>query len=319
MLMPRIASWMVLAAVFALGTNTACAQGYPNKPVRIITLGAGGTNDFVARFLAERLTAPLGQPLIVDNRAGNFAAADAVSKAPPDGYTLLVSGSVLWISSLMQPVTFNPQGDFAPISIVGKSPLIFAVHSSLPVKSLKELIAFAKARPGELNLASPGAGGNTHLAGELFKSMAGVNIVHVPYKGGAAALVGLLGGQVHMTIDGLVLLPHVKSGQLRALAVTSAQPSPLFPGLPTVASSGLPGYEAVPVYGAWAPANTPAAVINRLNQEIVRTMSQSDAKERFLNSGLDPSATSPNEFDAYIKVDIARWSKVIKDAGLRSN
>jgi tripartite-type tricarboxylate transporter receptor subunit TctC len=319
--MPVIRSLLTFAlpATLALGTTVAWCQPYPAKTIRIVTLGAGGTNDFVARFLADRLTVPLAQSLIVDNRPGNFAAPEFVSKAPGDGYTLLVSGSVLWISSLMQSVSFNPATDFAPISLVGRSPMILAVHPSLRVKSVSELIALAKAKPGELNLASPGIGGNTHLAGELFKSMSATNIVHVPYKGGAAALVDLLSGQVHMTIDGLVLLAHVKSGKLRALAVTSAQPSALYPGLTTMATAGLPGFEAVPVYGVWAPANTPAAIVNRLNQEIVRTVSQTDARDRLLNAGVDPGTTTPGEFETYIKTDTARWAKVIKEAGIRGN
>ena len=301
-----------------VGASGAPAQDYPSKPIRIVTSAAGGGSDFTARQVAQGISGPLGQPVIVDNRAGGIIAAEVVAKSPPDGYTLTMQGA-LWIVPLLAKAPYEVS-DFAPIVQTERIVNIVAVHPSVPVKSVKDLIALAKARPGELNYASVSIGGSTHLAVELFKSMAGTNIVHVPYKGAQAAVPALMSGEVQMMIfDAGVLAPHVKSGKLRALAVTSAQPSTLLPTLPTVAASGLPGYESGAMAGLFAPAKTPKAIIDRLNLEIVRALNRPDVKERFLTAGLEIVGSTPEEFAAAIKADTARLTKVIKDAGIKVN
>jgi tripartite-type tricarboxylate transporter receptor subunit TctC len=298
--------------------GVAGAQDYPAKPIRIVTSAAGGGSDFTARQIAQGISGSLAQPVVVDNRAGGIIAAEVVAKSPPDGYTLTVQGA-LWIVPLLAKAPYEV-GDFAPVIQTERIVNIVAVHPSVPAKSVRELVLLAKARPGELNYASVSIGGSTHLAVELFKSMADANIVHVPYKGAATAVPALISGEVQLMIfDAGVLAPHVKSGKLRALAVTSAQPSALFPELPTVASSGLPGYESGAMAGLFAPVKTPRAIIDRLNQEIVRALSRPDVKERFQGQGLEVVAGTPDEFAAAIRADTARLSKVIKEAGIKVN
>ena len=305
--------------LMVLGAGVVSGQDYPNKPIRIVTAAAGGGSDFMARQVAQGISGPLGQPVIGENRGGGIIPVDYVSKAPPDGYTLLVQGAVAWVAPLLlRKAPYDMVRDFSPLSLLVKEVYLVAVHPSLPVKSVRELIALAKTRPGELNYSSSIAGGSGHLAGELFRSMAGVNIVHVPYKGTAASITALISGEVQLTItDAGLMTPHVKSGKLRALAVTSAEPSALVPGLPTAAASGLPGYEAVGRTGIWAPAKTPAAIIERLNQEIVRVLNLPDVKERFFNAGVEPVGSSPEQFAAIVKADIAKLGKLIKDAGIK--
>ena len=314
----RIVCKCFIGAMVTGTATAACAQDYPNRPIRIVTSAAGGGSDFTARQVASGISPPLGQPVIVDNRAGGIIAAEVVAKSPPDGYTLTVQGA-LWIVPLLSKAPYEVS-DFAPIVQTERIVNIVAVHPSVPAKAVKDLIALAKARPGELNYASVSIGGSTHLAMELFKSMAGVNIVHVPYKGAAAAVPALMSGEVQLMIfDAGVLAPHVKSGKLRALAVTSAQPSALFPELPTVTASGLPGYESGAMAGLFAPAKTSKAIIDRLNLEIVRVLNRTDVKERFMAAGLEVVASTPEEFTAAIKADTVRLSKVIKDAGIKLN
>jgi tripartite-type tricarboxylate transporter receptor subunit TctC len=255
----------------------------------------------------------------VDNR-GTVIAAELVAKAPPDGYTLLVQGvGTVWMRPLLEKVPWDPAKDFSPISLLVKEVSAIAVHPSVPAKSVKELIALAKARPGELNYATTGTGSTYHLATELFRSMAGINIVHIAYKSGPL-MAAVMSGEVHLVIyDAGLLAPHVKSGKLRALAVTSAEPSALVPELPTIAASGLPGYEAVSMTGIWAPAKTPETIINRLSKEIARFINLPDVKEKFFNARLEIVGSSPEQFAAIIKSDVARMSKVIKDAGIKAN
>jgi tripartite-type tricarboxylate transporter receptor subunit TctC len=242
-----------------------------------------------------------------------------LAKAPPDGYTVLVQGSNLWLAPFMQDVSYDPVRDFLPHTMAAKSPSILVAHLSVPVKTVKELIAVAKAKPGGLNYASGPAASSPHLGAELFKSMAGVNIVRIAYKGGGPALTGLLSGEVQMMVASAgSVTPHIGSNRLRGLAVTSAEPSALAPGLPTVAASGLPGYELVSPDGIFAPANTRAAIIERLNQEIVRSLNRSDVKEKFFNAGAETVGNSPKEFAAFIKSDMATLGKVIKDAGIKA-
>jgi tripartite-type tricarboxylate transporter receptor subunit TctC len=298
-------------------TGLARGQDYPNRTIRIVTSASGGGTDFVARVVSQGLTGSLGQQVIVDNRGGNIPV-EIVSQAPPDGYTLLADGSSFWVTPLLQKAPYDPVRDFSPITLVVSAPNLLVVHPSLPVKSVKELIALAKAKPGELNFSSGGVGGGAHLSGELFKSMAGVNMVHIPYKGGGPAMIALLGGEVQLLFPNTPsAAPYMKSGKLRALAVTSAQPSVLFPALPTVSASGLPGYESGTTYGIFAPAKTAAALINRLNQEIVRVLNRTDVKEQFLNAGVEVVGSSPEQFAATMKIEMVKWGKLIKDAGIK--
>jgi len=313
-----LALYAVLIAV-----SPASGQGYPNKPIRLITAEAGGGNDFAARLIVQGLAGSLGQQMVVDNRggAGGIIAVEIAARAQPDGYTLLLYANNIWLIPLLRSsVPYDPVRDFAPITWAAKSPNTVVVHPSLPVRSMEELIAYAKARPGELNYGSGGTGATTHLAVELFKSMTGVNIVRVPFKGNGPALNALIGGQVQlMFATAGAVAPHLKSGRLRALAVTSAQPSPLAPGLPTVAASGLPGYESISIYGVYAPSRTPPAIVQHLNEAIVRVLGRAEVKEKFLASGVETVGSAPGELAAIMKSEIARMGKVIRDAGLRED
>ena len=312
------AHFMVRTLVIGMvttGVGIGHCQDYPNKPLRIVTSAPGAASDFASRLIAQGLTESLQQQVIVDNR-GNFAA-DVVSKAVPDGYTMLVDGASFWIGPLLQKTPYDPVKDFAPITTVTNAPLIMVVHPSVAATSVKELIALAKARPGELNYGTGPAGGSPHLATELFNSMAGVKIVRVGYKGAGPAVNALLGGEIQLMIPSASsVFALVKSGKLRALAITSARPSASFPGVPTVAASGLPGYESGVNTGIFTRANTPASIVTRLNQEIVRVINKPEMRERFLNSGVEVVGNSPQQFMALIKSEIAKWSKVIKDTGI---
>ncbi len=282
MRLSTFAGAIISAGVIVLFAEGATGQEYPNKPLRFIASGIGGGSDFTARLIGQGISGPLGQSVIVENRGG-VLQGEIVAKSPPDGYTVLVAGGQAFITPLLQKASYDPEKDFAAVTLTDTSPNILTVHPSVPAKSVKELIALAKARPGELNYGSTAAGGSIHLATELFKSMAGVNLVNIPYKATGLAVNDLMGGQVHLMIStALSVTPQMKSGRLRGLAVTSAQPSVLAPGLPTIAAAGLPGYEAVGITGAYVPAKTPAAIINRLNQEMVRYLNTPDAKEKFL-------------------------------------
>jgi tripartite-type tricarboxylate transporter receptor subunit TctC len=306
--------------VFLLTFNAgvACGQQYPSKPIRIVSATAGSSADFGARLIAQGLVGALGQQVIVDNRPGTIPG-EVVAKAAPDGYTVLVGGTVIWIEPLLRGIApYNMVTDFSPITLATSAPSLLVVHPSLPVKSVRELIALAKSKPGALNSASGPSGGSPHLAAELFKAMAGVNIVHIPYRAIALALSNLIGGEVQLAFPvAAAALPHVKSGRLRALAVTSLAPSALMPELPAVAAT-LPGYEAASINGVFAPANTPAPVITRLHQETVRVLNQPETKEKFLNSGAEIVASAPDQLIAKVKSELVRMGKVIKDAGIRA-
>jgi tripartite-type tricarboxylate transporter receptor subunit TctC len=301
------------------GCGTVTAQEYPSKTVRVVTALPGGGADFTARQVSQGIAGPFHQPVVIDNRANAFAAGEVVAKAAPDGYSLLVCGAGLWLTPLFQKVSYDMANDFVPISLVERSVAALAVHPSLPVKSTKELIALAKARPGELNYASSTTAGMPHLAGELFKSLAGVNIVRVVYKGSASGITATVGGemQVILTDTGLVL-PQAKAGRLRALAVTSAEPTALAPGLPTLAASGVPGYELVGATAMFAPGKTPTAIVTRVYQEVARALAIAEVKERFLKAGVEVVASSPDQLAATIRSDQARIGKLIKDANITS-
>lgn len=312
---PRRLAWMCAVGMIAFGTGIASAQNYPNKLIRIVTAAVGSANDWSSRLLAQELTASLGQQVIVENRGG--LGAEVVAKAPPDGHTLLAYGGSVWLLPfLRENVPWDPIRDFAPVTLAMSSPNIVVVHPSLPVKSIRELIALAKARSGQLNYAAGTIGASPHLSTELFKAMAHVDLVRVGYKGTGPSVIALLGGEVHLMFAGLgTVAPHIRTGRLRALAITSAQPSALAPGLPTVAAS-LPGYEATSVLGVFVPAKTPPAIINRLHQEIVRAVNKPEVKELLFNAGVEVVGSTPEELAATVKLDMARMGKVIKDAGI---
>ena len=306
----------LLLSITALA-SPAGAQTYPSKVVRIITAGAGGGSDFATRLIATPLGPALGQQVIVDTRG--VVAADIAAKAPPDGYTLLLSGPTLWLLRFMRDNVASDIGDFVPITMATQTANILVVHPTLPVKSVKDLIALAKTKPGELNFATSGTGNSVHIAGELFKTTTGTNIVRVNYKGASQALTDLASGQTQLmfAVPGSVL-PHVKTGRLRALAVTSAQPTPLAPGLPTVAAT-VPGYESVSYLAIFAPAGTPAAIVTKLSQEIVRVLQRPEVKEKFLATGIETVGSSPEAAAKLIDAEIARMGKVIKAANIRAD
>ncbi len=313
-------AWRWLAAgLFTCVAAAASAQDYPSKLIRIIVPGVGNSFDIAARLIAQNISGPLGQPVVIDNRPDGVIPGQVVAQSPGDGYTLLYTGGSLWMGQFLQQSTpYDVVKDFLPITLATRSPTILVVHPSLPVKSVKELIALAKAEPGVLNYASGATGTVNHLTAELFKATAHVNLVRVAYKGSGPALTDLIAGQVQVmfSVTGSVA-PHMKSGRLRALAVTSAQPSDLAPGLPTVAASGLPGFEAVSNAGMLAPAKTPRPIIDRLNQEIVRALAKNEVKEKFIGNGVDPIGSTPEQFDAAIKAEMVKMGKVIKDARIK--
>jgi tripartite-type tricarboxylate transporter receptor subunit TctC len=300
-----------------LTASVASGQGYPSRPIRVVTVGYGSNTDVATRLIADAVAGSLGQRMVVENRA--VVAPEIVAAAPPDGYTLLHYSNVLWVMPLFREgVRWDPVKDFLPITETLTSPNLLVVHPSMPVRTTRELISFAKARPGQLNYGSSSTGSGNHVAAELFKSMAGVDIVRVNYKSGGQAVNDLLAGQVHLMFPAAgSVMPHVKSGKARALAVTSARPSPLVPGLPTLAASGLPTYESSSIAGLFAPAGTPAAIINRLNQEVVKALQRPEVKERLFKAGIEAVGGSPAEFASKIKSEMTRLEKVIKDAGLR--
>lgn len=306
----------------AFAAQETAAQNYPNRPVRVVTSEPGGGNEIAARMIAQGLSGALGQQVIIESKGGGNGAIAflAVSKAAPDGYTLLFFSSALWVLPLMKDVPWDALRDFEPIVLVATAPNILVVHPSLPVKSVKELIALAKARPGELNYATGAAGAAAHLSAALLKSMARIDIVRIPFKGTSPGLNAVMAGQVQIMFPAAgAAMSHVKAGRLRALAVTSARSTDLAPGLPTMASAGLAGYESVSVYGLYAPSRTSASIVGRLNQETVRLLQTPELKERFFNIGVETVGSSPEEFVASIKADVIRWDKVIKEAGIRED
>jgi tripartite-type tricarboxylate transporter receptor subunit TctC len=304
------------AAVFWQGIASG-QDPYPSKVIRIITPATGGGSDFVARLIAPGLSASLGQQVIVDNRGA--IAPELVAKSAPDGYTLQVNGSPMWLLPVLRPSSpWDALRDFAPITLAVSSPSMLVMHPSVPVKSLKELIALARAHPGKLNYAAGTIGASPHLAGELFKVMARVNVVQVPYKGSGPGLLGVMTGEVEFMFPGAASAwTFVKNGRLKGLAICSLQPSALFPGLPTMHASGLPGYESVSPQGIVAPARTPAAIVNRLNQEIVKILHSAEVKEKLQASGVDVVGNTPEQFAAAIKTDMERIRKLAKDANIK--
>lgn len=313
--------WIYLwFALCGLAAGAVCAQGYPNRPIRFVTSAVGGGNDFAARLIAQGLTERLGQQVIVDNRGGTHVPQNTVAKATPDGHTVLVQNNTVWVAPLLEKTAYDHFRELTPITLTARAPNILVVHPSLPVNSVKELIAAARAAPGAINYASGVVGSANYVAAELFKAMAGIDLVRIGYKGSGPALIDVMGGQVKIMFATTTSSSgHVKSGKLKALAVTSAQPSALAPGLPTIAASGVPGYAAEAIYGVWAPAKTPAAILRRLNQEIVKVLTAQQTRDRFFNAGAEVVASTPQVFAAEIKAETTRLDKVFKSAGISAN
>ena len=313
--------WYFWSGLAMLACNTATAQSFPSKPLRIVASEAGGGGDFSARVIAQGMASTMGQPVIVENKAGGVVAGEFVSKSAPDGYTLLNYGNTFWLLPLMRrSVPYDPVKDFTPVAMTIRAITVLVVHPSVPAKSIRELIAVARARPGDLNYGSGAAGASNHLAAELFKSMTGTDIVRIPFKGIGSAINALLTGELQVLFPLMASgMPHVKAGRLRALAITSAQPSELAPGVPTVAASGLPGYVAEGMYGIFAPVKTPAALIVRLNQEIVAVLNKPESKDRFSKSGAEVVGSSSEDMAAAMKAEIASMGKVIRDANIRDD
>jgi len=318
----RFVSLALMAAALIGSPGDSLAQSYPHKPIHLIVPYApGGGMDILARLIGQKLHESLKQPVIIDNRpgAGGTIGTGIAAKAAPDGYTIvMVISAHATNPSLYKKLPYDAVKDFAPITQVVSFPFLLVVNPSLPAKSVTELIALAKSKPGRLNFSSSGTGGGTHLSGELFKTMAGVDMVHVAYKGSAPALTALLGGEVPMMFsDPLVTLPQVKAGKIRALAWTSAKRSPQLSEVPTVAESGVPGYEVNGWQGILAPAGTPREIIDKLNAEILKVLQMADVKERLSSQAMEPVGSSPEQFAALIQAEIVKWGKVIKDCGAR--
>ena len=313
----------VLVVAMLIFPALAMAQSYPAKPIRIVVpFPPGGIADLFARVIGQKFGEAWGQPAVVENRpgAGGNIGAEIVAKSPPDGYTL-VTGSIGTHAvnvSLFSKLPYDPIRDFAPVSLIMEAEGLLVVHPSVPVKSVKELIALAKARPGQLAYASAGHGTAAHLSGELFKSMAKVDMVHVPYKGNVPAITDLMAGQTSLLYATMpTVLPQVQAGRLKALAVTSSTRSPAAPELPTIAEAALPGYSVTNWIGFFAPAGTPRDVVVKLNAEVVRVMQAPEIQKRLLNEGAKFTPWTPDEFAGFVKSEIAKWAKVVKEAGIR--
>ncbi len=316
----KVLGWCLLA--MAAYTPQLSAQTYPSKPVRFVApYPAGGVNDIVARMLGSRMAQALGQQWVIENRAGRGGniGTDFVAKSAPDGYTLVHGGmGSLTLGPFLGKVPYDAVRDFAPITLTARAPNILAVHPSLPAKSVKDLIALAKSRPGSLDYATPGVGSTPHLTAALFVSMSGVKMVHIPYKGGAPATIDLVAGQVPIAFAPIAtMLPQIAAGRVRALAVSSLQRSPSSPNVPTVSESGLAGFEMNPWFGILAPAGTPQDVIAKLNTELVRILRSPDMARQLAAQGVEPAYSTPEEFLAVIKSDLQKWGKVIREAGIK--
>jgi tripartite-type tricarboxylate transporter receptor subunit TctC len=313
----------IIALVAALAAVPVWAEtAYPSKPVRfIVPSSAGGGTDIIARALSQKLSEALGQQFVVENRpgAGQMIGIELAAKAPADGHTILMVASTLAINPIMyKKVSYDPVRDFAPITQAASLPNVLVVHPSLPVKSVAELIALAKREPGRIAYASAGIGTSPQMSVELLKSLAGIDLLHVPYKGTDPGVIDVLAGQVKvMTPNVLTALPYIKSGRLRALAVTSAKRSEALPDVPTMAEAGVPGYESVQWYGVLAPAGTPREIVERLHVEIAKALRAGDVRERLAADGAEPVGSSPDEFAAFIRAEIAKWAKVAKAAGIQ--
>lgn len=318
----RIVCIVCLALLSSAGTMVA-AQDFPLRPVRLIVgFAPGGGADRAARLVAQKLNDAWGQSVVVDNRPGadGNVATEIVSKAAPDGYTLLLSspGPIVTSPFLYTKLPFDPQKDFAPITLIGSTASVMAVHPSVPVSNVRELIALARSRPGGLNFASSGFGSTPHLAMALFMSAAQINMVHVPYKGSGPAVIELMAGHVDATIVGIpTLLPHIRAQRAKAIAVTSLKRSAALPEVPTVDESGVPGYETFTWWGLLAPAGVPASLIARINQIVVKSLKSPEMREALARTGADAIGNSPDEFRAFVQKESAKWSRFIKASGMK--
>ena len=321
----RPANWLCAFAAMAAIALSAQAADYPEKPIRLLVPAApGGGADFVARILGVKLTEALGQTVVVENRAGasGTIAADNAAKSAADGYTLLMgqSTSVVIAPHLYKKLGYDTLRDLAPVTLVAQVPNILVVHPSVPARTVSEFIALARAQPDLLNYGSSGNGAPSHLAGEMFKSATGVKMVHVPYKGAGLAVNGLIAGEIQVMFAPIVaVLPQVKAGRLRALAVTSATRSAAAPELPTLAESGLPGYEISSWFGLFAPANTPAPVIERLYRETAKALQSPEVRERFAREGAEPVGSSPADFTGYVRAEYAKYTRIVRDSGIKAD
>jgi len=314
----------VAAAIALILPLNAPGQGYPAKPVRIIVpFAAGGPADIYARFLGQRLQEPLGQSFVIDDRpgAGSIIGTEIVAKSPPDGYTLLMMSNTHTVNeSLVPKKPFALMKDFVPVAPVNYSDLVLVVHPSVPAKTVKELIQLAKVKPRGMNYASSGTGTPYHMAGELFKALAGVDIVHVPHKGSAEARTSVMSGQVEMMLDAITTMaPIAKSGRVRALGTTGLKRAAVLPDVPTIAEAGVKDYEATIWLGIMAPAGTPRPIVDRLNAEITKIVNRSDVKKTWNDQGAEPLAMSPGQFEKYLNQDIAKWAKIVKLSGARTD
>ena len=312
------------ALLILLVAQTLAAQSYPTRPIRlVIPYPPGGPTDFVGRAVGQKVSQALGQQIVVDNRpgAGTIIGSELVARAAPDGYTLLFgTGGGTFLAPLMLPnIPYDPHRDFAPVSMLVQSPQVLVVHPSVAANSVSELVALAKAKPGALNFASVGTGTSPHLGGELFQSLAGIKLVHIPYKGTAPAVTDLISGQVHLMFTSMpTVLAHVQGGRLRLLGTGGAKRSAVIPETPPIAET-LPGFDLVTWYAIFAPAHTPDAIIRRLNAEIVKALADPDIHGRLVAQGLDPAPTTPQELKRYTQQDSSRWARLIKAAGIRGD
>ena len=312
---------MVALLVFATASGAWAQAAYPSKPVKIIVpMAAGGNGDIIARLIGQDLTAALGQPVIIDNKpgAGGNIGADAVAKSQSDGYTLVLGavGTHAINASLYKKMPYDIQRDFAPVTMMASVPNVLVVHPSLPVNSVQDLIAYGEKNPGKLNFASSGAGSSIHLSGEMFKSMTGVEMEHIGYKGSAPALTDLIAGHVQLMFDNLpTSLPYIQSGKLRALAVTSKARSPVLPSVPTMIEAGVPGFEAGSWFGILAPAGTPKEAIAKLDSQIEESLARSDMKQKLMARGFLPDVKGPEEFSRHIGEEISKWGRIVRQSG----
>ncbi len=319
----RAAAFLRLSLATLWFASAAVHAQWPTKPVRfIVPFPAGGSTDIVARVLAEKLGQGLGQAFVIDNRggAGGTTGSDVAAKAAPDGYTLLIgtSSTHAIAGSLYGKLPYDAVRDFAPVSMIGTATIMLVAHPSVPARSVRELVALAKAQPTLLTFASSGNGGVSHLTGEYFKAQAGVQMQHIPYKGDTPMIADLVGGRVSVAFGTAVaFLPHVQSGKLNALAVTNAKPSPVAPGLPTVAESGYPGFEALQWFGLLMPAGTPPEVVARLNAEVARVLRMPEVSERFKGLGIEITGGTPAEFAAFMRAETAKWGRIVRDSGAK--
>ena len=315
---------VLLMALFLFAMNVAQAQVWPAKPVRLVVpYVPGGATDLVSRTIAERLTTVVGQQVVVDNRPGatGTIAFDGVAKSSPDGYTLITAAdSLTLLPSMFKTITFDPRTSFAPIALMSTQPLVFAVHASLPAANFKEFLVYAKAKPGTLTFGSSGTGTSQHLSGELIKKMTGIDMTHIPYKGGGQAIVDLAGGQVPAAVLGSsTVIPQTKTGRVRILAVTSKKRSAALPDVPTLAESGLTGFDVFQWTALLAPAKTPKALINKLNADVIGILKQPVVRERLESAGFEPQAGSPQEVEILIREGMARWSTLVGELKLQLN